>query len=177
MKFNYGRAIESKFGIFMFVFFASQAMASRGVITITGRVYEASCKVTQDSKKIVLDNILRGSLNANNSFGHKEHSIVIESCPEHVLPVFKFSTDMGQVHDGDKGLLNNSAANGANGAAGVYVQLQKPNGAAIDFNNFTHSLNSGSNTIRIKAAYYVTDLQKVTVGAVNSSINYQIDYP
>ncbi|MGR1225264.1 fimbrial protein [Aeromonas veronii] len=174
MKFNYGRAIESKFGIFMFVFFASQAMASSGVITITGRVYEASCKVTQDSKKIVLDNILRSSLDANDSFGQKEHSIVIESCPEHVLPVFKFSTDLGQAHDVDKGLLNNSAAHGA---AGVYVQLQESNGTAIDFKNFKHSLSGGSNTIRIKAAYYVTDPKKVTVGAVNSSINYQIDYP
>ncbi|MEM0553466.1 MULTISPECIES: fimbrial protein [Aeromonas] len=174
MKFNYGRAIESKFGIFMFVFFASQAMASEGTIKITGRVYEASCKVTQDSKNIVLRNILRGELNAKGSFGQKNHSIVIESCPDNVTPVFKFSTAGGQVHDVVNGLLNNS---GLHGAAGVYVQLQQSSGTAIDFNNFTHSLSSGNNTINIKAAYYVPDAQKVTVGAVNSSINYQIDYP
>lgn len=174
MKFNYGRAIESKFGIFMFVFFASQAMASNGTITITGQVYEASCKVTQGSKNISLRNILKGELNAKSSFGHKDHSIVIESCPANVTPVFKFSAAGAQVHDLVNGLLNNSAPHGA---AGVYVQLQQSSGTAIDFNSFTHSLNSGNNTINIKAAYYVPDSQKVTVGAVNSSINYQIDYP
>lgn len=173
--FNFGGFRKSKFGIVMLVFFASQTMASSGTISITGQIYEASCRVTAVSKSISLDEILKSSIVSVGAFGEKRHSIVIENCPGNVTPEFTFSTsNSSQIHESSIGLLSNSEV--SDPATGVYVQLQDSNGRPINLASFSQELEEGENTINITTAYYAEDSAKVTAGGVSSSINYQINY-
>lgn len=177
MMFNLGGFRKSKFGIVMFVFFASQAMASNaGEITISGEVYEASCQVTPASKIIVLDEILKSRMAAQRASGSTLHQIEIQGCPSNVNPEFRFSADnVTQIYNSSRGLLNNLEV--TDKAEGVYVQLKDERGVEINFAGFKKELEEGDNTIVISAAYYVNAVSEVTAGGVSSAINYEIHYP
>lgn len=177
MMFNFGGFRKSKFGIVTFVFFASQAMASNtGEITISGEIYEASCQVTSASMAIVLDEILKSRVVAQQAFGSTSHRIEIRNCPSNVNPEFRFSANnLQQIYSSSKGILNNLET--SNKAEGVYVQLRDKSGVEIDFAGFKEELEGGSNTIVISAAYYVDAVSGVTAGGVSSAINYEIHYP
>jgi type 1 fimbria pilin len=172
MMFSFENINESKFGIVMLTFCTSQAMASSGVITISGQVYEASCQVSTASNNIKLDSILKTNINGKGSFGDKAHSILVTGCPSNVTPTFKFSENApALIYNSTSGLLVNSG-----NAEGVYVQLKEGNGEEINITTFSHTLAAGDNNIPIKVAYYAESVDAVKIGSVSASINYEINY-
>jgi major type 1 subunit fimbrin (pilin) len=160
------------------LFAARVTEAANGEITINGKVYEASCVVDSGSKTINLENVTKSELTSatNNSVIRvKPHTISVTGCPTNITPAFSFDTNDNNIDGTSTGTLKNKDSSGA--GAGVGVQLLNSSGAAIDFNLYSVSIAGATQSIPLKAGYFVKDNADISSGNVMASIGYLFTYP
>ena len=160
------------------LFAARVTEAANGEITINGKVYEASCVVDSGSKTINLENVNKSvlALAANNSvIGVKQHSISVTGCPTNITPEFSFDTTDNNIDDASKGTLKNKATSGASAAVGV--KLLNDSGVEINFNSYKVIIAGATQSIPLRAGYFVKNKNDISSGNVVASIGYLFTYP
>ncbi|HEJ9059003.1 TPA: fimbrial protein [Serratia fonticola] len=169
----------------VFTFLASLAMSNvafaetvnGGKVTFNGEVTSGACAVSgSDTDKLVtLDTVRADRFTQANQLGNakKAFEISLLDCDASTLSTVQVSFN-GQGVDGNSTLLGNSA--GAGAAENVGLQLFGPDGAALNINDLSSTVNLIANTTIPLSVDYMSTAAAVTAGKVQSVANFQLSY-
>jgi major type 1 subunit fimbrin (pilin) len=148
-----------------------------GKVTFNGEVTSGACAVsgTDTDKIVVLDTVRAATFTAAEQAGNAKKSFELNlvDCDATTIKTVQV-TFSGQGIEDNTTLLANTA--GAGAAQNVGLQLFGPDGAALNNNEMSSTVNlTGTTTIPLSVDY-VSTAAEVTAGRVQSVANFQLTY-
>ncbi|UTH74787.1 fimbrial protein [Chromobacterium sp. IIBBL 290-4] len=158
---------------------SSAAMASDGLITITGKIAAQTCTITGTTGtnvSVPLPTVGASALTTSGATaGATPFNIRLTSCPSG-LNNAQTRFEVGSTIDSQTGNLLNAVGTG--NATNVEVQVLNSSFAPINLSSNVGSqsvsINNGTATLNYYAQYYATGA--ATAGLVNSSVQYSMTY-
>lgn len=156
------------------------ARTETGTLNFTGKVVGVTCTIGQAEGKqvdVALDDVLRSQLlQVNNVAGSKQFQIDLTGCQAGDNVALEFDSANRNI-DSTTGNLTNIAT--SNPAKDVQIQLLKEDGTTRIALNTRQSFKTTATTDTVSLkffAQYFASSNEVSVGAVQSSIGFNLNY-